>query len=74
MLTHTWDLAKAIEVEPKLDQRLCENSLAFMKSNEDQIRNSGFFGPEVKVSGSADAAEQLLGFLGRDPEWHSAAR
>ena len=44
VLAHTWDLAKAIGVDPHLDKELCEVSYEFMRSNEEQLRSSGMFG------------------------------
>ena len=69
VLTHTWDLAKAIGVDPHLDIELCTISLDFMQDNEEQVRSSGLFGAAVSRPNRADAASQLIAFLGRDPAW-----
>jgi uncharacterized protein (TIGR03083 family) len=69
VLIHTWDLAKAIGVDPHLDVQLCQASLEFLQSNEDQVRSSGLFGSEVMVPTNADPATQLVAFSGRDVEW-----
>ena len=70
-LTHTWDLAMAIGVDPGLDPDLCAAALAFMRSNEEPMRASGLFGDAVPVPTGidGDAASQLVAFLGRDPSW-----
>ena len=69
VLAHTWDLAEAIGVDPQLDTELCEVSYDFMRANEEQMRASGLFGSAAPVPHDADAASQLVAFLGRDPEW-----
>jgi uncharacterized protein (TIGR03086 family) len=69
VLVHTWDLAKAVGVEPRLDPELCETSLRAALTNEKGLRSSDMFGPEVPVSEGADPATRLIALLGRDPEW-----
>lgn len=67
-LAHTWDLAKAIGVDPHLDPELCELSYAFMHANEEQVRATGLFGAAVPLD-NADSAAQFIAFIGRDPAW-----
>jgi uncharacterized protein (TIGR03086 family) len=69
VLAHTWDLAKAIGVDPHLDAELCEVSYDFMRPNDEQLRSSGMFGAAVPQSDSTDAGTRLVAFLGRDPGW-----
>jgi uncharacterized protein (TIGR03086 family) len=69
VLAHTWDLAEAIGVDPQLDTELCEVSYDFMRANEEQMRATGLFGAAAPVPRNADAASQLVAFLGRDPGW-----
>jgi uncharacterized protein (TIGR03086 family) len=69
MLTHSWDLAMAVGVDPHLDTELCKVSLEFMRANEDKVRASGSFGAAVSRPNNTDAATQLVAFLGRDPGW-----
>ncbi len=69
VLAHTWDLAKALGVEPRLDPGLCEMSVRAARANEEGLRSSGMFGPAVVVSGDADPATRLIALLGRDPDW-----
>ena len=71
VLAHTWDLAKAIGVDPQLDTDLCEVSYGFLQSNEEQVRASGLFGAAAPVPSNADAAARLIAFVGRDPGWTS---
>jgi uncharacterized protein (TIGR03086 family) len=69
VLVHTWDLARAIGVDPCLDPELCEISSGVVEPNDESLRSSGLFGPAVAVHERADAATRLLAFLGRDPQW-----
>jgi len=69
VLVHTWDLARALGVDPRLDPELCEVSSAAVGPNEESLRSSGLFGPAVAVPKRADAATRLVAFMGRDPEW-----
>jgi uncharacterized protein (TIGR03086 family) len=68
VVTHTWDLAQAIGVDPELDVELCEVSYDFMRANEEPMRSSGLFGDAVGPD-DTDAATRLIAFLGRDPGW-----
>lgn len=69
VLAHTWDLAKALAVDPNLDAALCQVSYNFLRANEDKVRATGLFGAAVPVPGTADAASQFVAFIGRDPGW-----
>jgi uncharacterized protein (TIGR03086 family) len=69
VLVHTWDLARAIGVDPRLDPELCEISSGVVEPNHGSLRSSGMFGPAVAVPARADAATRLVAFLGRDPHW-----
>jgi uncharacterized protein (TIGR03086 family) len=72
VLVHTWDLAKAIGVEPHLDAELCEVAYDFMRANEERVRSSGMFDSSVPASNTPDAATRLIAFLGRDAGWTPA--
>ena len=74
VLTHTWDVAKAIGVDPDLDTELCEVSYDFMRANEEQVRSSGLFGAAVSRPNDTDAVTQFIAFLGRDPVWTPGPR
>jgi len=69
VLVHTWDLARAIGVDPRLDPGLCEVSCAVLGPNDESLRSSGLFRPPVIVPASADAATRLVALMGRDPQW-----
>jgi uncharacterized protein (TIGR03086 family) len=69
VLVHTWDLARAVGVDPGLDPVLCDIADQAVRSNVERLRTSGLFGPAVPVAAGADAATRLVALLGRDPEW-----
>jgi uncharacterized protein (TIGR03083 family) len=69
VLVHTWDLAMAVGVVPRLDPDLCSICCEFVLPNDRQLRESGMFAPAFEVPGEADAATRLVAFLGRDPAW-----
>ena len=69
VLVHTWDLARAIGVDPRLDPELCEVSCAVVGTNDESLRSSGLFRPPVVVPAGADAATRLVALMGRDPQW-----
>lgn len=68
---HSWDLARASGQEPPLDEETCAAMLAGMAAIEGPMRDSGQFGPRVPVSTDRSAMDQLVGFIGRDPDWSS---
>jgi len=71
---HTWDLARALGVEPDLDPVRCETVIAGSAPFEDAMRSSGQFGPRFPVPDDASAQDKLAGFIGRDPSWRRPAR
>jgi uncharacterized protein (TIGR03086 family) len=71
---HTWDLARALGVEPGLDPARCETVLAGSAPYEEAMRSSGQYGPRVPVPDDASAQDRLVGFIGRDPSWRRPTR
>lgn len=69
VLVHTWDLGKAIGIEPVLDEELCERALSGALANEATLRSTGMYARAIDVPASADTQSRLLGYLGRDPGW-----
>jgi len=69
VVVHTWDLARAIDVDPRLDNELCELCDRVVRPNDERLRASKMFGPAVPVPDGSDAATRLVAFLGRDPGW-----
>ena len=66
---HTWDLARATGQDDSLDPDFCADLLAGMRPIDDLLRSSGQYGPAVPVPPDATVQEQVLGFIGRDPDW-----
>lgn len=69
VLLHSWDLARAVGVDPRLDAGLCDDCYQMALSNDHQLRSSGMFGPAVPVAHDADPTTRLVALLGRDPRW-----
>jgi uncharacterized protein (TIGR03086 family) len=71
VFTHGWDLARATNQSCDLDPALAVRLLAAVQPLlPDAMRGEDTkapFGPRVDVPGSAPAADQLAGFLGRTP-------
>ncbi len=65
---HSWDLARASHQPVLLDPTTAREMLAGMRGMEEVIRSSGQFGPAHATS-SEDPVDQLMAFVGRDPEW-----
>ena len=66
---HSWDLAKALGREPDLGQERCRAALAAIEPMEQLLRDSGQFGPAVRVGHDASPQDELIAFIGRDPAW-----
>jgi uncharacterized protein (TIGR03086 family) len=68
VLVHTWDLARATDGEPALDEELSADAYAAARG-ANIGRDSGMVGPEVPVDDDADPATKLIALYGRDPSW-----
>lgn len=71
---HTWDLARATGQDDRLDPVMCGELLDGMKPIEDLLRSSGQYGAAVPVAEDAGVQDQLIGFIGRDPDWSPPQR
>lgn len=69
---HSWDLARATGQPVVLDPGFAADLLAGMRAMGPVIRDSGQFGSEQRTS-STDPVDQLMAFIGRDPEWRGPA-
>ena len=70
---HTWDLARSQGIDPRLDEARCAGILHGMSRMDDaMLRGSGQFGPAIAAPQGAAVQEQLMGFLGRDPDFTPA--
>lgn len=65
LLVHTWDLARAIGADDRLDAEACTIVLAKLEPIDGSIRAPGFFGPRLEPAPDADAQDRLLAFVGR---------
>lgn len=68
-LVHTWDLAVAVGVDPRLDPDAVRLCAGWFADREDVYRAGGAIGPRVPVPVTADPQDRLLGAFGRDPRW-----
>lgn len=71
---HAWDLAKAIDVPYEPPPALVEQAFVLARKIPDTDANRGpgaAFERSVKVPGDASDFDQLLGLLGRNPDWVS---
>ncbi|MFZ1175319.1 MAG: maleylpyruvate isomerase family mycothiol-dependent enzyme [Mycobacterium sp.] len=69
VLVHTWDLARAVEADDRLDPGWCELFYAGLPADPQAFSASGMFNPPVAVSNESDIQARLLARLGRDPSW-----
>jgi len=65
ILVHTWDLARSVGGDEKLDANAVTQSFSGLKPMDAMIRQPGIFGAKVDSAADSDEQEQLLNFLGR---------
>lgn len=71
-LVHAWDVAVAIESEPRLDARAVHEALTWFTRHEQSYRDGGLIGPRVAVGSGASEQDRLIAAFGRDPAWRPA--
>jgi len=64
-LVHTWDLARAIGADERLDADAITFSFDALRPNDDAIRGDGAYGPKLEPPPDADEQTRFLAFLGR---------
>ncbi|OBK49757.1 hypothetical protein A5655_01675 [Mycobacterium sp. 1081908.1] len=69
VLVHTWDLARAVDADDRLDPGWCERFYVDLPTDPQALTASGMFGPPVAAGSEIDAQAMLLARLGRDPAW-----
>ncbi|OHV01770.1 maleylpyruvate isomerase family mycothiol-dependent enzyme [Mycobacterium talmoniae] len=69
VLVHTWDLARAVGADDRLDARWCEHFYLESLADPAVLSASGMFKAPVVVDEQADMQSRLLARLGRDPNW-----
>ena len=67
VLVHTWDLARAVGGDERLDQDAVGHAFEGLKPLDQMLRRPGVFGPKVEPPEGADLQTQFLCFLGRQP-------
>ena len=74
VLVHTWDLARAVGADDRLDPRWCELFYADLPADLQALSPPGMFKPPLSVnyeSSEIDVQARLLARLGRDPSWRA---
>ncbi|EID17349.1 hypothetical protein MXEN_01332 [Mycobacterium xenopi RIVM700367] len=69
VLVHTWDLARAVGADDRLDPDWCALFFEQLPSDPDALSASGMFAAPVAVGDDADIQSRHLARLGRDPAW-----
>ena len=62
---HTWDLARAVGGDERLDPNVVRFTRATLEPFDAMLRRPGVFGPKLEPPADADEQTQLLYFLGR---------
>jgi uncharacterized protein (TIGR03086 family) len=71
VLVHTWDLARAVGADDRLDPGWCEVFLDQLPADRDALSMSGMFAAPIVVDDQDDIQSKLLVRLGRHPSWRS---
>jgi hypothetical protein len=69
VLVHTWDLARAVGADDRLDPGWCETFYGPLQANAEALTGGGMFKAAVVVRDDADVQSRLIARLGRDPSW-----
>lgn len=64
-LVHTWDLARAVGGDERLDADAVANAYSGIKPMDAMIRRPGVFGPKIEAAAGDDLQTEFLKFLGR---------
>ena len=64
---HTWDLARAVGADEKLDAELVEAVWSVFEPQTDTLAASGLYAPPVPLPDDASLQARLLAVTGRDP-------
>ena len=65
LLVHTWDLARAVGADERLDEDSVRQAYEALKPMDAMIRQQGVFGPKLQPPAGADLQTEFLYFLGR---------
>jgi uncharacterized protein (TIGR03086 family) len=64
-LVHTWDLARAVGADERLDEDSVRRAYETIKPMDAMIRQPNVFGPKLEPPAGADLQTEFLYFLGR---------
>ncbi|HEY3259564.1 MAG TPA: TIGR03086 family metal-binding protein [Pseudonocardiaceae bacterium] len=67
LVVHSWDLARAIGADEKLDPELVDFTYELIAPQVDALAHTGLFAPPVEVPPDADEQTRLLALSGRRP-------
>lgn len=65
LLVHTWDLARAVGADERLDNDSVRNAFEALRPMDAMIRQPNVFGPKLEPPPGADLQTEFLYFLGR---------
>ncbi|MHB1582834.1 MAG: TIGR03086 family metal-binding protein [Acidimicrobiales bacterium] len=65
LLVHTWDLARAVGGDERLDEDAVRIAYEALKPMDEMIRRPKVFGPKLAPPAAADLQTEFLYFLGR---------
>ena len=65
LLVHTWDLARAVGADERLDEDSVRHAYETLKPMDTMIRQPSVFGPKLEPPSGADLQTEFLYFLGR---------
>jgi uncharacterized protein (TIGR03086 family) len=65
VLVHTWDLARTIGADERLDEDSVRSAYEALKPMDAMIRQPNVFGPKLEPPKGADLQTEFLYFLGR---------
>jgi uncharacterized protein (TIGR03086 family) len=65
LLVHTWDLARAVGADERLDEDSVRGAYEALKPMDAMIRQPNIFGPKLDPPDGADLQTEFLYFLGR---------
>jgi uncharacterized protein (TIGR03086 family) len=65
VLVHTWDLARAVGADERLDEDSVRRAYEALKPMDAMIRQPYIFGPKLEPPPDADLQTEFLYFLGR---------
>jgi uncharacterized protein (TIGR03086 family) len=65
LLVHTWDLARAVGADERLDEDSVRHAYEGIKPMDAMIRQPNVFGPKLEPPLGADVQTEFLYFLGR---------